>query len=141
MRALLVGAAGFIGSNSTRRLLAERWAVTGVDNFTAGRRGNLDACLSHPRFDFIEAYAVYPLEIADKLDWVFHFASPASPPKYLASPIETLESTPKVPHNLLTLAHSKGASFFFASTSEIYGDPLVHPQPESYWGHVVHGSR
>ncbi len=76
------------------------------------------------------------LEIAGKLDWVLHFASPASPPKYLATPIETLRINSEGTHNLLKLAHHQGASFFFASTSEIYGDPLVHPQPETYWGHV-----
>jgi dTDP-glucose 4,6-dehydratase len=136
MRALLVGAAGFIGSNLTRRLLEEGWEVTGVDNFITGRPGNLTECLSNPKFDFIEADAVQPLKVSGKVDWVLHFASPASPPKYLASPIETLRINSEGTYNLLTLACLKNAKFFLASTSEVYGDPLVHPQPETYWGNV-----
>ena len=136
MRACLVGAAGFIGSNLTRRLLDEGWEVVGVDNFITGRRSNLASCFSNPRFDFIEADAIHPFKVTGKVDWVLHFASPASPPKYLERPIETLRVNSEGKHNLLTLASLKNARFFFASTSEIYGDPLVHPQPESYWGHV-----
>ncbi|HEY3838127.1 MAG TPA: UDP-glucuronic acid decarboxylase family protein [Bryobacteraceae bacterium] len=136
MRALIAGAAGFIGSNLTRRLLAEGWEVIAVDNLVTGRLSNLEACRSDPRFHFIEADLVHPLNIPGRLDWILHFASPASPPKYLDYPIETLRINSEGTYNLLTTASLKGAKFFFASTSEIYGDPLIHPQPESYWGHV-----
>lgn len=136
MRVLLTGAAGFIGSNLMRRLLNEDCDVIGVDNLITGRRSNLEECFSNPRFDFIEADAVLPLKIPGKLDWVLHFASPASPPKYLANPVETMRINSEGTFNLLSAARLKDAQFFFASTSEVYGDPLVHPQPESYWGHV-----
>jgi nucleoside-diphosphate-sugar epimerase len=136
MRVLLAGAAGFIGSNLTRRLLAEGWEVIGVDNLITGRLSNLDECCSNPKFHFVEADLVHPLNVAGKLDWVLHLASPASPPKYLDNPLETLRINSEGTYNLLTTAYLKGARFLFASTSEIYGDPLVHPQAEGYWGHV-----
>ncbi len=136
MRILLAGAAGFIGSNLTDRLLADGHTVVGVDNFVTGRRQNLAHLAGDSRFELLEQDVVEPLDVAGPIDWVMHFASPASPPKYLAAGIETLRTNAEGTHQLLELARRKGASFFLASTSEVYGDPLVHPQPESYWGNV-----
>ena len=136
MRILLAGAAGFIGSNLTDRLLADGHTVLGVDNFITGRRQNLAHLGEHPRFELLEHDVVDPLAIHGHLDWILHFASPASPPKYLAAGIETLRTNAEGTHQLLELARRTGAAFFLASTSEVYGDPAVHPQPESYWGNV-----
>jgi nucleoside-diphosphate-sugar epimerase len=136
MRILLTGAAGFIGSHLSDRLLADGHAVLGVDNFATGRKQNLAGLLSHPNGAFVEHDASEPLEVDGALDWVMHFASPASPPKYHALAVETLRVNSEGTRALLDLALEKGAAFFLASTSEVYGDPLVHPQPESYWGNV-----
>ena len=136
MRILLTGAAGFIGSHLADRLLAKDHEVIGVDSMITGRPENLVHLEGHPRFRFIEHDVTKPLEIEGRLDWVMHFASPASPPKYLAEPIKTLRVNAEGTFHLLELARAKGASFFLASTSEVYGDPLVHPQPETYWGNV-----
>ena len=136
MRILLTGAAGFIGSHLADRLLAEGYEVIGVDSMITGRPENLVHLEGYPRFRFIEHDVTKPLEIGGPLDWVMHFASPASPPKYLAEPIKTLRVNAEGTFHLLELARAKGASFFLASTSEVYGDPLVHPQPETYWGNV-----
>lgn len=136
MRILVTGAAGFIGSHLVDRLLAEGHEVIGVDNFSTGRRENLAHLADHPRFTLVEHDVVEPLDVTRSLDWVMHFASPASPPKYLARPVETLRVNSEGTYRLLELARQKGAKFFLASTSEVYGDPQVHPQPESYWGHV-----
>jgi nucleoside-diphosphate-sugar epimerase len=136
LRALLAGAAGFIGSHLSDRLLQEGWEVIGVDNLSTGRRRNLISSSSSPHFTFVEADVVHPLKIRERLDWVLHLASPASPPKYMERPIETLRANSQGTYNLLELALLKGAQFLFASTSEIYGDPLVHPQTETYWGNV-----
>ena len=137
-RILLTGASGFIGSHLCDRFLAEGAEVIGVDNFITGRPSNIAHLKEHPRFRLIEADASLPLgdQVQGKLDWILHFASPASPPKYLAAPVETLRINSEGTRFLLELARERGASFFFASTSEVYGDPEVHPQPESYWGHV-----
>jgi len=136
MRALVVGAAGFLGSHLSERLLSDGWEVVGVDNFSTGRQANLAPCSRFPGFSFIEHNAIHPLALSGPLDWVFHMASPASPPKYLAAPVDTLLINSAGTYHLLELALEKGAQFLFASTSEIYGDPLVHPQTESYWGNV-----
>ena len=136
MRILLAGAAGFIGSHLTDRLLLEGHTVIGVDSLITGRRENLEHLDGHPRFQFLEHDVTTPIEIDGPLDWVMHFASPASPPKYLRAPIETLRVNAEGTFHLLELARTKGAAFFLASTSEVYGDPLVHPQPETYWGNV-----
>lgn len=136
MRALVVGAGGFIGSHLSERLLSEGWEVLGVDNFCTGRRGNLVGCAGYSRFGLMERNASQPLRVQGRLDWIFHMASPASPPKYLAMPVETMLINSTGTHHLLELAKAKNAQFLFASTSEIYGDPLMHPQKEEYWGNV-----
>jgi dTDP-glucose 4,6-dehydratase len=136
MRILLAGAAGFIGSHLVDRLLCEGHEVVGVDNLITGRLTNLAHLGAEARFTFIRADIIEPLEVAGRFDWVMHLASPASPPKYLAAPIETLRANAEGTHQLLELARRSGAGFLLASTSEVYGDPLVHPQPESYRGNV-----
>jgi nucleoside-diphosphate-sugar epimerase len=140
MKVILTGAAGFVGSHLTDSLLESGATVIGVDNFCTGRRVNLEHLRDHPRFTLLEADASEPLPLSesmlDGLDWVMHFASPASPPKYLAIPIETMRVNAEGSRHLLELCRRTGAKFFLASTSECYGDPEVHPQPESYWGLV-----
>jgi nucleoside-diphosphate-sugar epimerase len=140
MKVLLTGAAGFVGSHLTDSLLESGASVIGVDNFCTGRRVNLEHLRDHPRFTLLEADVSEPLPLLnsmlDRLDWVMHFASPASPPKYLAIPIETMRVNAEGSRHLLELCRRTGAKFFLASTSECYGDPEVHPQPESYWGLV-----
>src|SRR5260370_32718508 len=136
MRMILTGAAGFIASHLGERFLAAGHELIGVDNFSTGRRINLDGLLDHPRFMFIEQDVVQPLAVRGDLDWILHFASPASPPKYLELPLETLRVNSEGTYQLLELALRKKARFLVASTSEIYGDPLIHPQVESYWGNV-----
>lgn len=133
---LLTGAAGFVGSHLLDRLLADGHRVIGVDNFCTGSPDNLAHLRDHPRFDLIEHDVCTPLPPLPKLDWVMHFASPASPPKYLRMPIDTLLVNSYGTHEMLKLARAHGASFFLASTSESYGDPLEHPQREQYWGNV-----
>ncbi len=135
-RAVVTGAAGFLPSELCRGLLARGWEVVGLDNFITGRRSNLDDLVVDPRFSFIEHDVCEALPVAGPVDAVLHFASAASPPEYLAHPIETLMVGSRGTHTGLDLARSTGARFLLASTSEIYGDPLVNPQPESYWGNV-----
>ncbi|WP_027481694.1 UDP-glucuronic acid decarboxylase family protein [Deinococcus pimensis] len=137
MRILITGSAGFVGSHLVERFLTEGHTVVGVDNYLSGQRRNTELFLSHPAFRFIEAdvSTAIPYD-GEKLDWVLHFASPASPPHYQQFPIETLMVGAQGTQHALELAHAHGAGFLLASTSEVYGDPLVHPQPESYWGHV-----
>ena len=136
MRILIAGAAGFIGSHLSKRFVSEGHHVIGVDNFVTGFAENVAGLQHTGRFTLIDHDVIAPLHLTGDLDWVMHFASPASPPKYLAIPIETLRVSGEGTLHLLNLAKSKNARFFLASTSEIYGDPTVHPQPESYWGNV-----
>ncbi|MBB3114192.1 dTDP-glucose 4,6-dehydratase [Paenibacillus phyllosphaerae] len=136
IRIVLTGAAGFIGSNLAGRLLQEGHAVIGVDNFMTGNPANLDSLQAWPSFTFIEHDVIQPIGVDGPVDWVMHFASPASPPKYLNYPIETMRVNGEGTRHLLELCQHKNAGFLLASTSEIYGDPSVHPQPESYYGNV-----
>ncbi len=133
---LVAGGAGFIGSHLCRKLLEGGNRVICVDNFITGFRKNIEELESNPKFKLIEQDISNPLYIKEELNWVLHFASLASPKHYLNYPIKTLKSGLLGTHNCLGIAKGKGAKFFLASTSEIYGDPLVHPQPEEYWGNV-----
>jgi dTDP-glucose 4,6-dehydratase len=136
MRVLITGAAGFLGSHLTDRFLRDGHAVVGMDNFITGSPKNIEHLVQDPRFSFIEHDVSKFIEVDGDLNGVLHFASPASPIDYLEFPIQTLKVGSLGTHNALGLAKAKGARFFLASTSEVYGDPAVHPQPESYWGHV-----
>lgn len=136
MRVLITGAAGFIGSNLTDRFLDEGHQVIGVDNFITGRPDNIAHLLDNSRFSPLVCDVTFPLQVEGPLDWVLHFASLASPPKYQEHPIETMRVNSEGTYHLLELARRTGARFLLASTSEVYGDPEVHPQPEVYWGNV-----
>jgi dTDP-glucose 4,6-dehydratase len=136
VRVLITGAGGFLGSHLVDRFIAEGHEVVGLDNFITGRPENLAHLLGHERFSFVRHDISEFTYVAGPLDGVLHFASPASPVDYLEYPIQTLKVGALGTHNALGLARAKRARFFFASTSEVYGDPLVHPQPESYWGNV-----
>jgi dTDP-glucose 4,6-dehydratase len=135
-RAVVTGGAGFVGSHLCDRLLAEGWEVVCVDSLLTGKTENLSAALASARFSLHEADITQGLPVSGSVDWVFHFASPASPRDYLEHPIETLEVGALGSLHCLRLAEAKGAGLFLASTSEVYGDPQVHPQPETYWGNV-----
>ncbi|MEO6447062.1 MAG: UDP-glucuronic acid decarboxylase family protein [Gemmatimonadaceae bacterium] len=136
MRVLITGAAGFLGSHLCDRFLREGHKVVGLDNFITGSPDNFAHLTGHEHFEFVRHNVSTYTYVAGPLDGVLHFASPASPIDYLEHPIATLKVGALGTHNALGLAKSKGARFFLASTSEVYGDPLVHPQPESYWGNV-----
>ncbi len=136
MKYLVTGGAGFIGSHLCDRLIAEGHEVVCVDNLITGRPDNLTQLTNHPHFQFIQHDVSRPIEANGPIDHVLHFASPASPPDYLKYPIQTLKVGSLGTLNALGIAKAKGAKFLLASTSEVYGDPQVHPQPESYWGHV-----
>ena len=136
MRVLITGAAGFLGSHLCDRFLADGHSVVGLDNFITGHADNIAHLMGHPRFAFISHNISSFTYVPGEIDGVLHFASPASPIDYLEHPIATLKVGSLGTHNALGLALEKGARFFLASTSEVYGDPLVHPQPESYWGNV-----
>ena len=136
MRVLITGAAGFLGSHLCDRFLADGHEVVGLDNFITGHPENIAHLSSNRKFEFMQHNISTYTYVAGALDGVLHFASPASPRDYLEFPIPTLKVGALGTHNALGLAKAKAARFFLASTSEVYGDPLVHPQPESYWGNV-----
>ena len=135
-RVVVTGAAGFLGSHLTDELLRRGAHVVGIDNLSTGSERNLEHLVGHARFTFIRHDVTNYLFVPGQLDAVVHMASPASPIDYLQLPIQTLKVGSIGTHNALGLALSKDARFMMASTSEVYGDPQVHPQPESYWGHV-----
>jgi dTDP-glucose 4,6-dehydratase len=136
MRILITGAAGFLGSHLVDRFLAAGHRVVGVDNFITGSWRNLEHLEGREDFFFIRHDVSKPLFMAERVEGVLHFASPASPVDYLELPIQTLKVGSLGTHNMLGLAKAHAARFLLASTSEVYGDPQVHPQAESYWGHV-----
>jgi dTDP-glucose 4,6-dehydratase len=136
MRILVTGGAGFLGSHLVDRLLAEGHDVIAMDNLITGSTDNIAHLAGNRRFAFIHHDVTNYIYIQGHLDAILHFASPASPVDYLELPIQTLKVGSLGTHNALGLALAKGARFLLASTSEVYGDPLVHPQTEDYWGHV-----
>ena len=136
MRVVLTGASGFIGSHLTTALLERGDQVIAVDNYLTGRAGNLAHLAGLEGLDVVEHDVIRPLAVSGDVDAVMHFASPASPPDYHAHPLETLDVGTAGTRALLELAAAKQARFLLASTSEVYGDPLEHPQRETYWGNV-----
>ena len=136
MRVLVTGGAGFLGSHLCDRLLAEGHDVIAMDNLITGSTDNIAHLAGNRRFQFIHHDVTEYIYIKGPVDAILHFASPASPIDYLELPIQTLKVGSLGTHNALGLAMAKGARFLLASTSEVYGDPLVHPQPETYWGNV-----
>jgi dTDP-glucose 4,6-dehydratase len=134
-RILITGGAGFIGSHLCAHFLSKGYSVVCMDNLLTGSADNI-APLRSPEFSFVKQDVTEHLFLAGPLDYILHFASPASPVDYLKLPIQTLKVGSLGTHKALGLAKEKGAVFLLASTSEVYGDPLVHPQPESYWGNV-----
>jgi dTDP-glucose 4,6-dehydratase len=136
MRVLITGGAGFLGSHLCDRFLAEGHTVIAMDNLITGSTDNIAHLAGHERFAYIKHDVTNYIFIEGPLDAILHFASPASPVDYLEVPIPTLKVGALGTHKALGLAKAKNARFLLASTSEVYGDPLVHPQPESYWGNV-----
>jgi len=135
-RILITGAAGFLGSHLCDRFIKEDFVVIGMDNLITGDIKNIEHLFSHPRFEFYHHDISKFIHVTGDLDYILHFASPASPIDYLKIPIQTLKVGSLGTHNCLGLALSKKARILVASTSEVYGDPLVHPQNEDYWGNV-----
>ncbi len=133
---MVSGGAGFIGSHLCEALLGRGLKVLAVDNLITGSRNNLSSFEDNPDFEYRQADVNHGIFIGGDIRYVLHFASPASPPQYDANPIHTLKVGTVGTMNMLGLARAKEATFLLASTSEVYGDPLVHPQPESYWGNV-----
>ncbi len=136
MRVLITGGAGFLGSHLADRFLSEGHEVIAMDNLITGTTDNIAHLAGHPRFMFIKHDVTNYIYVDGPLDAILHFASPASPIDYLELPIQTLKVGALGTHKALGLAKAKGARFLLASTSEVYGDPQVHPQPETYYGHV-----
>jgi dTDP-glucose 4,6-dehydratase len=136
LRTLITGGAGFVGSHLCERFLAEGGEVICLDNLLTGNRRNIEHLLANPRFQFLLHNISESVQIDGPVDAVLHFASPASPTDYLEHPIPTLKVGALGTHNALGLAKAKDARFLLASTSEVYGDPDVHPQREDYWGNV-----
>ncbi len=135
-RVLITGAAGFIGSHLCDRFLAEGFEVIGMDNLTTGSLENIEHLFGNSRFQFHHYDVTNYIHVPGELHYILHFASPASPADYLRMPIQTLKVGALGTHKCLGLARAKGATILVASTSEVYGDPLQHPQKESYWGNV-----
>ncbi len=135
-RILITGAAGFLGSHLCDRFLAEGYTVVGMDNLLTGNIHNIEHLFPLEQFSFYHHDVSRFVHVPGKIDYILHFASPASPIDYLKMPIQTLKVSSLGTHNLLGLAKAKGARILVASTSEVYGDPLVHPQQEEYWGNV-----
>jgi dTDP-glucose 4,6-dehydratase len=136
LRLVVTGGAGFLGSHLCERLLAEGHRVACYDSLLTGALSNVEHLRGEPGFEFYEQDVSEALEVEGPVDFVMHLASPASPVDYARYPIETLRVGSAGTLNCLEVARAKGAGFFLASTSEVYGDPLVHPQPETYWGNV-----
>ncbi len=135
-RILITGAAGFLGSHLCDRFIAEGYQVVGMDNLITGDIKNIEHLFPLQQFEFYNHDVSNYVHVSGQLDYILHFASPASPIDYLKIPIQTLKVGSLGTHNLLGLAKEKKARFLIASTSEVYGDPTVHPQPEEYWGNV-----
>ena len=135
-RTLITGGAGFLGSHLCDRFVAEGHEVICMDNLVTGSTGNIDHLIGKPNFSFVHYDVTNYIHVGGPLDYVLHFASPASPIDYLKLPIQTLKVGSIGTHKALGLAKAKNARFLLASTSETYGDPAIHPQPETYWGNV-----
>lgn len=136
MNAIITGGAGFVGSHLCDAMIARGWKIICIDNLLTGAEENIEHLKSNPRFTFVRQDVCEPINIAESVDAVLHFASPASPDDYLKFPLETLRVGSAGTFNALELASEKKAKFLLASTSECYGDPEVNPQPETYWGRV-----
>ncbi len=135
-RVLVTGGAGFVGSHLCERFLSDGFAVICMDNLITGDIGNIEHLMGDPEFNFEHQDVTNYIHVSGSLDFIMHFASPASPIDYLELPIQTMKVGSLGTHKALGLAREKGATFLLASTSEVYGDPLVHPQTEDYWGNV-----
>jgi dTDP-glucose 4,6-dehydratase len=136
MRILLTGGAGFIGSHLCNLLIGKNHSIICMDNLITGKKENINHLLDNQNFKFIEHDVTKYIDIKEPIDYCLHFASPASPVDYLKYPIKTLKVGSLGTHNVLGVAKEHKAKFLLASTSEVYGDPLVNPQPETYWGNV-----
>ncbi|HJY87828.1 MAG TPA: UDP-glucuronic acid decarboxylase family protein [Candidatus Acidoferrales bacterium] len=136
MRAVITGGAGFLGSHLSDYLIERDWEILVLDNLVTGEESNVSHLVAHPRFSLVRADVTRYIDVPGPVEYVLHFASPASPVDYLKLPIQTLKVGALGTHNTLGLALAKKAKYLLASTSECYGDPEVSPQPENYWGHV-----
>ena len=138
MKIFITGGAGFIGSHLCRKLLSKGHKLMCIDDLSTGSENNIKDLIPNKRFEFIKQDIIYPIffDSDTKFDWIMHFASPASPPDFISNPIRTLQTNTLGTLNCLDIAKLMNAKFFLASTSEIYGDPLIHPQPEEYFGNT-----